>query len=284
MRIGHLLLHDEPHDVVHVRHDQPAVEEQPDGRPPVARKCHVTREREPHERRSEDGDDRCETGQHAPEQRARGVEDQVAHKRHDALYDGQQGDADGVRADDHVHLAHDAAAHVAVERQYLAAVLLHAQAADEHEIEHEQQHDDVDAEIHDAAQHPLPQMRDHPHERRDIPLLPKVVSRLFVDQRCDVFERLDDRLGLEGDVLHLVDDHPDDQTDRHQETEHRLAQQQRRGQAAPPFAAGREVMHLPPEQHVDRHGTQHPAQKRGQLDEDRDPQSEDQHEKRITPV
>ena len=100
--------------------------------------------------------------------------------------------------------------------------------------EHEQQHDDVDAEIHDAAQHPLPQMRDHPHERRDIPLLPKVVSRLFVDQRCDVFERLDDRLGLEGDVLHLVDDHPDDQTDRHQETEHRLAQQQRRGQAAPP--------------------------------------------------
>ena len=75
-----------------------------------------------------------------------------------------------------------------------------------------------------------------------------------------------------------------DQADWHQETQHRRAQQQRRGQAAPPFAAGREVMHLPPEQHVDRHGTQHPAQKRGQLDEDRDPQSEDQHEKRITPV
>ena len=58
-------------------------------------------------------------------------------------------------------------------------------------------------------------MRDPPHERRDIPLLPKVVSRLFVDQRCDVFERLDDRLRLEGDVLHLVDDHPDDQADWH---------------------------------------------------------------------
>ena len=69
MRIGHLLLHDEPHDVVHVRHDQPAVEEQPDGRPPVARQRHVTRKRQPYERRPEDGDDRCETGQHAPEQR-----------------------------------------------------------------------------------------------------------------------------------------------------------------------------------------------------------------------
>ena len=64
-----------------------------------------------------------------PQNSGSGREDQVAHERHDALHDGQQGDADGIRTDDHVHLAHDAAAHVPVERQYLAAVAFHAQAA-----------------------------------------------------------------------------------------------------------------------------------------------------------
>ena len=284
VRVGQLLLHHETHDVVHVRHHQSAVQRQPHGRPPLARKGHVSGQRQPDQRRAEDRDDRREAGQHTPEQRTGSAEDQVADVGHDTLHHGQQGDSDGVRADDHMHFAHDAAAHRAVEGKYLAAVLLHAAAADQHEVKHEQQHDDIDPEIENARHDPLPQLGNHADHRRDILLLPEVVAGFLVNERRDVLERRNDRIGPERDVLHLIDHHPDDQADGDQKTEHRLGQQQRGGKTAPPAAAGRQDLHLPPEQHVDRRRTEQTAQKRSQLDADRDPQSEDQHEKRIAPV
>ena len=54
VRVGQLLLHHETHDVVHVRHHQSAVQRQPHGRPPLARKGHVSGQRQPDQRRAED--------------------------------------------------------------------------------------------------------------------------------------------------------------------------------------------------------------------------------------
>ena len=83
-----------------------------------------------------------------------------------------------------------------------------------------------------------------------------------------MLERRNDQIGPERDVLHLIDYHPDDQADGDQQTEHRLGQQQRGGKTAPPAAAGRQALHLPPEQHVDRRRAEQTAQKRSQLDAD----------------
>ena len=284
MHVGHLLLHDHPHEVVHLRDDQRAVHHQPDALPPVAVEAHVGRQRQPHEGRADDGQNRSEAGQHAPEKRLGNAEGQVTDIGHHALRDGQQRNDDGVRAHDHVDFAHHAARRAAVERQDFAAVGLHAQAPDQHEIEHEEQHDEVDGEIHDAAHEPLPRPGKVAQHRLQVALGPEVVAGFLLDESGDVPDGRDDRLRIKGHALDFVDDHPDDQADRNEEEEDRLAEQQRRRKAPPPPPPFAQEPHLTPQQHVDRHGPQQAAQKRRQLGEDRETQPRDKHEKRITPV
>ena len=214
VHVGHLLLHDHPHEVVHLRDDQRAVHHQPDALPPVAVEAHVGRQRQPHEGRADDGQNRGEAGQHAPEKRLGNAEGQVTDIGHHALRDGQQRNDDGVRAHDHVDFAHHAARRAAVERQDFAAVGLHAQAPDQHEIEHEEQHDEVDGEIHDAAHEPLPRPGKVAQHRLQVALGPEVVAGFLLDESGDVPDGRDDRLRIKGHALDFVDDHPDDQADR----------------------------------------------------------------------
>ena len=155
MGVGHAFLHDEPHDVIDVGDDERAVERQPDGRSPIPFQSHVERQRQPHECRADDRNDRRQASEDTPEERARRSEEQVAQIGDHALHGRQQRNADGVRADDHADFVQGVAADAAAEGQQLPAIGLHAEAADEHEIEYEEQHDQIDGERGQAADEPL---------------------------------------------------------------------------------------------------------------------------------
>ena len=284
MGVGQLFLHDEPHHVVDVGNDDYAVGAEPDGRAPAAVERHVGRQRQPYEPGADDGDDGGEAGDHAPEQRAGRPENQIARVGHNTLYDGQQRDADGVGADYHADFAHDLAPGRAVEWQHFAHVLLHPAAAYQHEIEYEKQHDQVDGEVGDALDYPLPDFGQAGQQRLEVVLLPEVVAGALADQFGGVAERCDDRLRVERNVLDADDEHPDDQADGNQKQEDGFGHQQRRGCAPPPMFPLGEVPHLSPQQHVDGDRAEQAAQKRGQLDENRDAEAHDECEKRITPV
>ena len=95
---------------------------------------------------------------------------------------------------------------------------------------------------------------------------------------------IDQGLGIEGKILHLVHEQPDNPAERNQEANDGLDKQQRGRQAAPPFAAGCQVTHLPPKQYVDRHGPQQAPDIGRQLDKNDGSQPQNNDEERITPV
>lgn len=97
-------------------------------------------------------------------------------------------------------------------------------------------------------------------------------------------DRGDQRLGVEREILYLVDEHPHDTAQRNQEADDGFDQQHRRRQTAPPPAANRQIAHLPPKQHIDRHGAEQPADIGRQFGEDNHTQYQNDDEERITPV
>ena len=77
--------------------------------------------------------------------------------------------------------AHHVTRHATVEGQDFAAVGFHAQSSDKHEVEHEQQHDKVDSETHDAFQEPLPGFGDVTQHRPQVTLGPEIITGFLVN-------------------------------------------------------------------------------------------------------
>ena len=284
MRIGHLLLQNKTDHIVRLRNYQHPVDHQTDSSAPIALHGEIGRERNPHERRSDDGKDGGKTRYHAPENRTGDTADKVSHIRDRPLNHGDQRDADRIRTHDHIDFAHHIACDDRTERKQRTAIILHAAAADQHEIEHEQQHDDIDSEAEDALQERLPHSGNHGDHRRDIGLLQQVVSRPLVNQGRDMTDGIDQRLRIECKILHLVYEHPHDPAQGNQEADDSFDEQQRGGQAPSPPMANRQITHLIAQQHVDRHSTEQPPDIRRQLGKDGHAQHQNDNEKRITPI
>ena len=284
MDVGHAALQDKPHDIVRLRDHRHAIGRQPDGGPRVAAEPQPKRQRHPDERRADNRNDRGQAGQHTPEERIGHSEEQVTRQCDASLHDGQQRDADGVRSNDHANLVQGVAPHPAAEGEQLADVLLHAAAAQQHEVEHEEQDHHIDRKARHPAEEPLPEVRKLREQTPQVALLPQVVARTLLDQRREVSGRGDELAGIERKALHALGNHPDQQRDRHQEAAHRLAQQQPGRRTAPPAVPPGQSAHLPAQQDIDRRGPHQSPQKGGQFDEDDGSQTYDQRHERIAPV
>lgn len=175
-------------------------------------------------------------------------------------------------------------ADAAAEGQQLPAIGLHAEAADEHEIEYEEQHDQIDGERGQAADEPLREFRDSGQKRLQVALLPEVVARTVADEFGHVAHGVHERLRIERDALDLVHYHPDQQGNGDEETAHSLDGQQCGRRTAPPPVPSGQHAHLPAQQDIDGRRPEQSAQEGHQAKEDRYAQRGDQYEERITPV
>ena len=120
-----------------------------------------------------------------------------------------------------------------VERQDVVEICLHFSAADQHEVEYENQHENIDRKTADPFHQQLSDLRNPCGQFDEVIGYQQVVAGFLFDQLGDVLGRFDDRSGIQVDALQLVDHEPYDQRHRDQETEDRFAQYDGCGQTAP---------------------------------------------------
>lgn len=242
--VRHFLLDDEAYQVVELWNDRTAIDCHADGLEPVAGQCHVGGYRKPYQHRAYHRDDAGEAGQEAGKQDVGSTENPVAYRGYSSLYDGKQGNADGIGADNQVDFVDDILRIGVVERQQLMGVLFHPPASYQHEIEHKNQYEYVDDQAADASHDDLPDAGKGWNDVCDGVFAQYVITGLVFDGVRDILERFDKDLRIEIDVLQAVHRQPYHQSERNQKAEDGLCRDEGGGYAALHFPFVGKVHHL----------------------------------------
>lgn len=144
---------------------------------------------------------RRKAGKESCKQNVRYIKEPVTDHGYSTLYDCQQRNTDGIGVDNHLDVVHYMLCIGFAERKYFADVFLHPLSAYQHKVKYEYQNEKVDCKATDAAHDELPYGRKCGDNKRSGILAQYVITGFFLDDICCTFNRSNNTLRVEVDIL-----------------------------------------------------------------------------------